>query len=161
GASRRTRGVPTPHPRLPHRRQRRGALLAGHPASRKAPPRLGRAVVPFTRSLRPPMRTGTGEAMLEVRGLRKSDGDNLALDGLDLSVAAGEIVGLLGPNGAGKTTLVSIVGGLLRADSGSVVIDGIDVSTKPHAARASLGVAPQDTGVYPSLRCRDQLRYFA
>jgi ABC-2 type transport system ATP-binding protein len=76
-------------------------------------------------------------------------------------VAAGEIVGLLGPNGAGKTTLVSIVAGLRGADGGSVRIGGIDALAHPHRVRPLLGLAPQETGIYPSLTCRQNLRFFA
>jgi ABC-2 type transport system ATP-binding protein len=98
--------------------------------------------------------------MLAVQGLSKAYGSRQALDAVDLDVAPGEITALLGRNGAGKTTLVSIVAGLRSADSGRVVIGGIDASAEPHRARASLGLAPQDTGVYPTLSCRDNLRLF-
>ncbi len=98
--------------------------------------------------------------MLRVEGLSKSYGSRQALCGVDLTVARGEITALLGRNGAGKTTLVSIVAGLLGADDGRVEIGGIDASAHPHRARASLGFAPQETGVYPTLSCRDNLRFF-
>ncbi len=98
--------------------------------------------------------------MLEVQGLSKAYGSRQALDAVDLQVAQGEIAALLGRNGAGKTTLVSIVAGLRGADSGRVVIGGIDAFAEPRQARASLGLAPQDTGVYPTLSCRDNLRLF-
>jgi ABC-2 type transport system ATP-binding protein len=99
--------------------------------------------------------------LLEVRGLRKSYGTRLALGGVDLDVTPGEIVGLLGPNGAGKTTLVSIIAGLRRADAGSIRIGGIDALAYPKQARRLLGLAPQETGVYPTLTCRENLRFFA
>jgi ABC-2 type transport system ATP-binding protein len=98
--------------------------------------------------------------LLEVAGLRKSYGATAALAGVDLAVDAGEIVGLLGPNGAGKTTLVSIVAGLRRADAGRVVVGGIDALAHPHRARRLLGLAPQETGIYPTLTCRQNLRFF-
>lgn len=98
--------------------------------------------------------------MLDVQGLSKTYGSRQALDSVDLEVAAGEIVALLGRNGAGKTTLVSIVAGLRRADAGRVVIGGIDAMAEPRRAQAKLGLAPQDTGVYPTLSCRDNLRLF-
>jgi ABC-2 type transport system ATP-binding protein len=101
-----------------------------------------------------------GPAVLHVEGLRKAYGSTAALDGVDLDVAAGEIVGLLGPNGAGKTTLVSIVAGLRSADGGSVRIGGIDALAHPHRARPLLGLAPQETGIYPTLTCRQNLRFF-
>ena len=98
--------------------------------------------------------------MLEVKGLSKAYGSRRALDSVDLEVAQGEISALLGRNGAGKTTLVSIVAGLLKPDSGSVAIGGIDVSVDPRGVQARLGIAPQETGVYPTLSCRDNLRLF-
>ncbi len=100
------------------------------------------------------------EPVLNVKGLSKAYGLRQALNAVDLEVAAGEIAALLGRNGAGKTTLVSIVAGLRSADAGRVVIDGIDVLADPRRARADLGLAPQETGVYPTLSCRDNLRLF-
>src|SRR5687767_10840659 len=99
--------------------------------------------------------------MLDVEGLRKSYGATVALDGVDLAVPAGTILGLLGPNGAGKTTLVSIVAGLRRADAGVVRIAGLDPGDAPRTARRLVGLAPQDPGVYPPLTVRDNLRFFA
>ena len=98
---------------------------------------------------------------LEVKGLVKSYGGRRVLDGIELQVAPGEVVGLLGPNGAGKTTLLSIVAGLVRPDAGQVFVGGVDALADPHEARKRLGVAPQDTGVYPTLTCRQNLRFFA
>ena len=103
----------------------------------------------------------TAKPFLEVSGLRKSYGTRLALAGVDLDIVAGEIVGLLGPNGAGKTTLVSIIAGLLQPDTGRVFIGSIDAVAHPHQARRLLGLAPQETGVYPTLTCRENLRFFS
>jgi ABC-2 type transport system ATP-binding protein len=97
---------------------------------------------------------------LEVDGVRKSYGSTVALDGVDLTVEPGAIVGLLGPNGAGKTSLVSIVAGLRRPDAGTVHVAGIDVVRNPHAAHAHIGLAPQETGVYFALTVRDHLHFF-
>ena len=85
---------------------------------------------------------------LELHGVRKVYGRTVALDGVDLTVEAGTVLGLLGRNGAGKSTLVSIVAGLRRPDAGQVQV------------RGSIGLAPQDTGVYMPLSVRDNLRYF-
>jgi ABC-2 type transport system ATP-binding protein len=99
--------------------------------------------------------------LLDVAGVRKAYGATVALDGVDLAVEAGAILGLLGPNGAGKTTLVSVVAGLLRPDAGTVRVGGIDVVAQSHRARELIGLAPQETGVYPTLSVRDNLRFFA
>jgi ABC-2 type transport system ATP-binding protein len=100
-------------------------------------------------------------AVLEVEGVRKSYGATVALDGVDLAVEAGVILGLLGPNGAGKTSLVSIIAGLRRPDSGSVRVGGVDVVRSPQRAQQLIGLAPQETGVYLPLTVRDNLRFFA
>lgn len=97
--------------------------------------------------------------MLQVTDLRKSYGGRLALDGVDLQVQPGEICGVLGPNGAGKTTLVSVICGLLRPDSGNVRVGPYDAVAQSDRARALIGLAPQETGVYPSLTVRDNLRF--
>lgn len=99
--------------------------------------------------------------MLVVDGVRKSYGRTVALDGVELAVDAGTVLGLLGPNGAGKTSLVSIVAGLRRPDAGTVHVAGIDVVRQPDLAHHLIGYAPQETGVYPTLTVRDNLRYFA
>lgn len=103
----------------------------------------------------------TVSTVLDVRDVHKAYGKTVALDGVDLAVEAGAIVGLLGPNGAGKTTLVSIVAGLRRPDVGTVHVGGIDVVRDPQRAQHRIGLAPQETGVYLPLSVRDNLRFFA
>ena len=78
-----------------------------------------------------------GQPALEVAGLHKRYGQVVALGGVDLTVARGELVGLLGPNGAGKSTLVKIACGLVRASSGTATVCGAAAGSRP--ARASLG----------------------
>jgi ABC-2 type transport system ATP-binding protein len=102
-----------------------------------------------------------GTAVLEVDGVTKRYGDRVALDGVTLSVAPGEVCGLLGPNGAGKTTLVSIIAGLRRPDSGAVRVTGLDVTKGGRAARSAVGLAAQETGVYPTVSVRANLELFA
>jgi ABC-2 type transport system ATP-binding protein len=85
--------------------------------------------------------------MIETRGLRKSFGDHVVLDGIDLDVAEGTIFALLGPNGAGKTTTVQILSTLLRADGGKVRVAGHDVAQEPDAVRAAIGVTGQFSAV--------------
>ncbi|MGN6256110.1 MAG: ABC transporter ATP-binding protein [Solirubrobacterales bacterium] len=90
----------------------------------------------------------------------KSYGALQALSDINLDVHSGQIVALLGPNGAGKTTLVSIISALRKPDRGDVWVDGIDVGAHPRSARQRLGLAPQETGIYPSLSVRDNLGFF-
>jgi ABC-2 type transport system ATP-binding protein len=85
--------------------------------------------------------------MIETRGLRKSFGDHVVLDGIDLDVAAGTILALLGPNGAGKTTTVQILSTLLPADGGQARVAGHDVAREPDAVRAAIGVTGQFSAV--------------
>jgi ABC-2 type transport system ATP-binding protein len=96
--------------------------------------------------------------MLRIEGLVKSYGHHTVLAGVDLTVAAGEVVGLLGPNGAGKTTLVSVVAGLRPADAGRIEVAGVDAIADPRAAARHLGIAPQDLGIYPTLSVAHNLR---
>ncbi|MCC5952285.1 MAG: ATP-binding cassette domain-containing protein [Acidimicrobiia bacterium] len=85
--------------------------------------------------------------MIRARGLRKSYGDVRALDGLDLDVPRGTVLGLLGPNGAGKTTCVRILATLLVPDEGTVDVAGIDVIARPDAVRARMGLSGQYAAV--------------
>ncbi|WP_256862642.1 ABC transporter ATP-binding protein [Microbispora sp. GKU 823] len=87
----------------------------------------------------------------------KRYGRRSALDGFDLAVASGEIVGLIGHNGAGKTTFVEVVTGLVRPDAGQVRIAG----RSGRAVRRLLGVAPQEFALYNGVSVRDNLRLFA
>jgi len=85
--------------------------------------------------------------MIETRGLCKSFGDHIVLDGIDLNVAMGTIFALLGPNGAGKTTTVHILSTLIGADSGQARVAGHDVVREPDAVRAAIGVTGQFSAV--------------
>ena len=96
--------------------------------------------------------------MLQLRSLRKTYGDRVALHGLDLEVRAGEVVGLLGPNGAGKSTAVRCAVGLTRPDRGEVRVDGIDALADPIAARARIGYVPEVARLYESLTPNEFLR---
>jgi ABC-2 type transport system ATP-binding protein len=80
-------------------------------------------------------------------GLRKSYGDKVVLDGVDLEVAEGSIFSLLGPNGAGKTTMVQILSTLIGADGGEVRVAGHDLARDPDAIRAAIGVTGQYSAV--------------
>lgn len=85
--------------------------------------------------------------MISARGLVKRYKSVTALDGIDLSVPEGTVLGLLGPNGAGKTTAVRIISTLLIPDEGSVEIAGVDVLAEPDKARARLGLSGQSAAV--------------
>src|SRR6185369_13530529 len=86
---------------------------------------------------------------IAANGLRKSYGEKVVLDGVDLAVPEGTIFSLLGPNGAGKTTAVQILSTLIAADpaSGSISVGGHDLATDPQAVRAAIGVTGQFSAV--------------
>jgi ABC-2 type transport system ATP-binding protein len=100
-------------------------------------------------------------ALLEARGLTKRYGDQLALDGLNLSVAAGETLCLLGANGAGKTTTLNLFLGFTTPTAGTAVVDGKVVADDPAAARARLGYVAEVVSLYPSLSGAENLQFFA
>ncbi|ASJ04213.1 ABC transporter ATP-binding protein [Thermococcus barossii] len=95
---------------------------------------------------------------IEIRGLRKSYGDFLALKGIDLEVNEGEVFALLGPNGAGKTTLIRILAEGLGYDSGEIRVFGEPLSKK--TARL-LGYVPQESIAYDLLTVEENLRFYA
>jgi ABC-2 type transport system ATP-binding protein len=96
--------------------------------------------------------------MLDVRGLEKTFGDLKALDGVDLRVDRGQLVGFLGPNGAGKTTTMRAILGLVAIDGGTITWDGAPIT---EAVRRRIGYMPAERGMYPKMRVRDQVVYFA
>ena len=97
--------------------------------------------------------------MLRITELRKSFGSLVAVDGVSLSVARGEVFGLLGPNGAGKSTTIGMAIGLLAPDSGSVELEGFGSPRDP-AARRQIGVAPQSLALYDELSGEENLLFF-
>src|ERR1035438_7644482 len=99
--------------------------------------------------------------MLEVNGLSKSYGKQIAVSGVSFRADHGETIGLLGPNGAGKTTTVSIIAGLLNADSGEVLIEGKKVKSDTDPVKLKIGLVPQDMALYDQLTARDNLTFFA
>jgi len=97
------------------------------------------------------------DMMIEAEGLRKRFGSTVALDGLDLEVPRGAILGVLGPNGAGKTTAVRILTTLTRPDAGSARVAGHDVVTEARAIQRQIGVTAQDATLDEVLTGRHNL----
>lgn len=93
-----------------------------------------------------------------AEGLVKTFGDVRALDGVDLDVPEGTVLGLLGPNGAGKTTTVRVLTTLLQPDSGKAVVAGIDVLKHPNEVRRSIGLSGQFAAVDEYLTGRENLQ---
>jgi ABC-2 type transport system ATP-binding protein len=100
------------------------------------------------------------EPVLEVVDVRKHYGAIAAVDGVTLSVEAGELFGLLGPNGAGKTTLIHILCGLIDADGGEVRLFGEPFDRSRRDLRRLVGIGTQDLAIYPDLSARENLRFF-
>ena len=99
--------------------------------------------------------------MIEIRGLTKRFGPNLAVDDLTLSIREGEVLGLLGPNGAGKTTTVRMLACLIAPTSGSATIHGLQVGRDDHQIRQIVGILTEAPGLYERLTARQNLDYFA
>ncbi|MFE5532551.1 ATP-binding cassette domain-containing protein, partial [Embleya sp. NPDC056538] len=93
-----------------------------------------------------------------AEGLVKTFGSVRALDGVDVSVPTGTVLGLLGPNGAGKTTCVRVLTTLLKPDSGRAVVAGHDVLKNPNEVRRSIGLSGQFAAVDEYLTGRENLR---
>ena len=98
---------------------------------------------------------------LDIVGLQKKFRRTVAVAGLDLAVAPGELVGLIGPNGAGKSTCVKILTGQLLADAGTITVGGHDLAKDPLAARRHIGYVPQDLALYPFLTGLELLEFVA
>jgi ABC-2 type transport system ATP-binding protein len=96
-------------------------------------------------------------AAITTREIRKSFGDQVALDGVDLEVDQGTIFALLGPNGAGKTTLVKILSTLLKPEAGTATVAGFDVAADPANVRASISLTGQFAAVDEILTGRENL----
>jgi ABC-2 type transport system ATP-binding protein len=98
---------------------------------------------------------------IDVEGLRKAYGPNLAVRGIDFRVERGEVFGLLGPNGAGKTTTVEILEGHRRRSAGRVSVLGHDPGERTAELRERVGIVLQSCGMYPHLSVREAVEHFA
>ncbi|HEX5706846.1 MAG TPA: ABC transporter ATP-binding protein [Pyrinomonadaceae bacterium] len=101
------------------------------------------------------------EAAVEVEGVVKRYGKVLAVDGVSLAVAAGEVYALLGANGAGKSTLIRMITGLAEPDEGSVRVCGLEVARHNVAAKRHLGYLPEELYLYDRLTGAEFLRLVA
>ena len=101
------------------------------------------------------------DIVIQVRDLRKSYKDLVAVDGISFEVHRGEIFGMLGPNGAGKTTTVEILEGLRDLDSGQALINGLDVTKHSTRVKAMIGVQLQQNAFFDNLNLSETIRLFA
>lgn len=113
------------------------------------------------------VKTATGRAdifgppIIEVRGLVKRYGSNVAVKGVDLTVREHEIFGILGPNGAGKTTTLEMIEGLREPDEGTIMLAGIDGLKNPVALKKAIGVQLQTTALFDHLSLAELIELFA
>ena len=98
-------------------------------------------------------------ALLETKALKKSYNGRMVVNGVDLSINQGEIVGLLGPNGAGKTTTFYMVTGIVKPDNGSILFDHRDISRYPMHKRAQLGIGylSQEPSIFRRLTVEENI----
>ncbi len=101
------------------------------------------------------------DILIEARGLTRRYGPNIAVQGVDLTLRRGEILGLLGPNGAGKSTIMKMLTGNLAPTSGSVKINGIDLALAPKQAKQFLGYLPELPPVHPEVTVDEYLNFVA
>lgn len=99
--------------------------------------------------------------LVEAHALTKSYGETVAVDGIDLTVRAGEVFGLVGPNGAGKTTTVLMLLGLSEPDDGTIRVCGFDPVREPLVVKRQIGYLPDTVGFYGQMTGRQNLRYTA
>ncbi len=106
-----------------------------------------------------PMTPPDDERLLYTEGLKKVYDGRAVVNGVDIEIKKGEIVGLLGPNGAGKTTTFYMIVGLVRPNGGRVVFDGNETTTKPMYVRARLGMGylPQEESIFRKLTVRENI----
>jgi ABC-2 type transport system ATP-binding protein len=98
---------------------------------------------------------------IETSGLTKAYEDTMALDGLDLTMAEGSILGVLGPNGAGKTTTVKVLTTLTKPTSGRAFVEGTDVVAEPQKVRSRIGLTGQYAAVEERMTGRENLEHVA
>ena len=95
-----------------------------------------------------------------MQGLSKKFNGGLVVDGVSLEIPRGLVYGLLGPNGAGKTTIVRMLSTLVRPTSGTARVNDFDILSDSGKVRSSVGVLPEDTGLYDRLTARETLEFY-
>ncbi len=95
------------------------------------------------------------------KGAKKKDSPVVAVKEVSFTAEDGMITGLLGPNGAGKSTTLRMFATLMKPDSGTALVDGFDILTEPLAVRQHIGFMPHNSGIYPRLTARENIRYYA
>ena len=99
--------------------------------------------------------------VLNVKGLKKSYGNQVALEGIDFEVRPGEVFALIGPNGAGKTTTLRIIATLLTYSEGDVKFLGHDLRKEPDLVREKISYLPEEAGAYKNMKGMDYLHFMA
>ena len=102
-----------------------------------------------------------GDNAVEVKGMRKTFGDFVAVNSIDLNVKRGEIFGFLGPNGSGKTTTIRMLCGTIEATAGSATVMGYDIDTEAEMVRLSIGYMSQKFSLFQDLTVDENLRFYA
>ena len=103
----------------------------------------------------------SSNAAVTTTSLRKTFGAHVAVEGLDLEIARGEVFGLLGPNGSGKTTTIRMLTGLLEPTSGEATVVGCDVRTEAEEIRRRIGYMSQKFGLYDDMTVAENLRFYS
>ena len=98
--------------------------------------------------------------IIKAEGIKKYYKKVRAVDGIDLEVREGEILGILGPNGAGKSTAISVISSLIKPDGGDVLFKGQSILKNPSDLRRVMGIVPQDVALYPDLSAAENLKFF-
>ena len=96
--------------------------------------------------------------IIQVKNIIKEYQDNIAVDGIDLTVKQGQIYGLLGPNGAGMSTLISMICGLINKTSGEIIYE--EKTNDIRKWKENIGIVPQDFAIYPELTAEENIRFF-